>query len=296
MSELAPVLHQKGSLSRDAQKYCQLDVEAPIELYLRYQLKPDLTLRLNSNVLPPIRSTVDVMPESGTATDAIAQGTIKQIGGRWLTNRKKLSSKQVLIRIEKVFNVRGIIHYPCTASNQKACSCQRTTHGKIEDTCDFYFFSQFGKPPFYIMELLSRLRLFNTQIEYPPCVYDDDSSPSEEEMDELTNFMDRVQLYTEPTIDEDTVGDKTSNLQESDENSISESSSISSEYDSDTSDIEMRINETALQLIDDDDGNATAYSSDGDSSIKSNREEDPTELEIQMGSNVEFNVTLKKIH
>ena len=145
------------------------------------------------------------------------------------------------------------------------------------------------------MELLSRLRLFNTQIEYPPCVYDDDSSPSEEEMDELTNFMDRVQLYTEPTIDEDTVGDKTSNLQESDENSISESSSISSEYDSDTSDIEMRINETALQLIDDDDGYDTAYSSDGDSSIKSNREEDPTELEIQMGSNVEFNVTLKKI-
>ena len=75
------------------------------------------------------------------------------------------------------------------------------------------------------MGLVSRLRLFNTQIEYPPCVYDDDdSSASEEEIEELTNFMDRVQIYTEPTIDEDTICNQTSNSQVSDERSLSESS------------------------------------------------------------------------
>ena len=69
--------------------------------------------------------------------DAIAQGTIKQIGpSKWGDNDKfKLRKDQVLIQINKVFNRRGIIHYPCKTATISRCSCGRHVHGEIGESC-----------------------------------------------------------------------------------------------------------------------------------------------------------------
>ena len=69
--------------------------------------------------------------------DAIAQGTIKQINpSKWGDNDKfKLRKDQVLIQINKVFNRRGVIHYPCKTATISRCSCGRHVHGEIGESC-----------------------------------------------------------------------------------------------------------------------------------------------------------------
>ena len=85
---------KQGSLSTDAQKYCQLDVEAVLRLYTIYSNLPDLTMRLSRDVIPPVGSIVDIMPECGASVTPIAQGVIRQMGsGTWSTNGIRLTKK-----------------------------------------------------------------------------------------------------------------------------------------------------------------------------------------------------------
>ena len=86
---------------------------------------------------------------------------MKQVGGKWQSNNFKMSKKQVLVNVTKVFNERGVIHYPCDNQNLNQCNCGQKTHGIIQAQCNFYLYSQFGKPPFSVVEIQSRLRLYN---------------------------------------------------------------------------------------------------------------------------------------
>ena len=60
-----------GSLSKEAQQYCQLDVEAPLLLHEVYSSLPDLTLQMTQKTVT-IGSIVDIMPESGKSMKLIA--------------------------------------------------------------------------------------------------------------------------------------------------------------------------------------------------------------------------------
>lgn len=71
---------RNGSLSIEAQKYCQMDVEAPLFLYPIYKGIPDYTKRITAED-PSLGASVDIMPALSTATRPIAQGIIKQKGG-----------------------------------------------------------------------------------------------------------------------------------------------------------------------------------------------------------------------
>ena len=79
-----------------------MDVEAPLLLYKKYKILPDLTMRLSRSVMPPLMSIVDIMPECGSATVPIAQGIVKQVGGPWVTNGIRTSTKHVLVQVHKV--------------------------------------------------------------------------------------------------------------------------------------------------------------------------------------------------
>ena len=105
-----------GSLSKEAQQYCQLDVEAQLLLHEVYSSLPDLTLRMTQKTVT-IGSIVDIMPESGKSMKPIAQGIVKQVGGKWQSNNFKISKIQVLVNVTKGFNERGVIHYPCDNQN-----------------------------------------------------------------------------------------------------------------------------------------------------------------------------------
>ena len=157
-----------------------MDVKIPLILYLKYREIPDLRLRLNRSTTPTIHTIVDIMPQAGSASDAIAQGFIEEVGCTWYKNNKKLSKNQVLISVQKVFDVSGIIHYLCTKTKVKAYSCSRSTHGNIYENCDFYVFSQFGKPPFTMVELQSIFQLYNEENKYPDCVYENDTDTDED--------------------------------------------------------------------------------------------------------------------
>ena len=69
---------KRGSLSQEALKYCQLDVESPLILHSLYMSCPDLTERIHNNDTVEIGSTVDIMP-SASSKNTIAQGTIKKL-------------------------------------------------------------------------------------------------------------------------------------------------------------------------------------------------------------------------
>lgn len=174
---------KSGSLSDEALAYCQYDVEAPLLLHQLYLGYPDLTLRLSRSTLPSIGTTVDVMPSYSKSIHALAQGKIIQIGGTWSSNGYALTKKHALVEITKVFNPKGVIHYPCTLTNRSKCACGRTNHGKVDDRCDFYLLKQYGPPPFVMVELASRLRAYNEMTKYPPCFY---TSGGTEEVSALT--------------------------------------------------------------------------------------------------------------
>lgn len=171
---------KNGTLSKEGQIYCQLDVEAPLQLHGILNAFPDLTRRM-ANENATVGTRVDIMPACSTATEPIAQGVIKQRGGTlWATNKMKIRKDRVLVEIKKVFNSKGTIHYPCDDTHIDKCSCGQSSHGTIDRTCDFYLLSQMGQPPFNLLEMKSRLRPFNEQIEYPKCIYEGQATESEE--------------------------------------------------------------------------------------------------------------------
>ena len=163
-----------GSLSHEAKLYCQLDVEAPLLLHDIYCDYPDLTKRLKGGDSVEVGDKVDIMPQKSSSLKPIAQGKIIMVGGKhakWGTHKYKLGRSKVAIDIEKVFDPKGIIHYPMNKHRCFLCGCHRKTHGSINDDCDFYLFQQFGKPPYSIVELKSRIRLSHPDMKYADCIF-----------------------------------------------------------------------------------------------------------------------------
>lgn len=203
----------KGQLNDEALKYCQMDVEAPLVLHRIYSGLPDLTKRLTKTRIQ-VGDTVDIMPESAKATDAIAQGIVTQIGGKWSPSFK-LRSNQVLVEIKKVFNKRGVIHYPGDNTNLTKCSCGRKTHGSIGQSCNFYMYGQLGAPPYQVVELKSRLRAYDEDIKYPSCVFESNNM-----QDEITQTF-AQHTVREPNASEE-APDEDSVFDSEDEQSIEE--------------------------------------------------------------------------
>lgn len=162
---------KNGLLPSEAQKYCQYDVESVLVLHQLYSELPDMTKRIKKITRALVGRSVDIMPASGRAIHPLAQGEITQVGGVWQPNGHKLRSNQVLVKVKKVFKPKGIIHYPCTDTHLRVCSCRRLSHGPIQNDCNFYLLSQMGKPPFTMMECNTRLRLSNDMFTYEPCIY-----------------------------------------------------------------------------------------------------------------------------
>lgn len=196
---------RNGTLPLEAQKYCQNDAEAPLILHQIYLGMTDLSKRINRYEPLDVGVVVDIMPEKGSDIEPIAQGRVKQQGGStWQTNGVKLRKDQVLVEVTQVFKTKGIIHYPSTTRNTKACACNRAAHGKIDEKCTFYLYSQYGPPPFLTVELKSRLRLFNENTDYPACVYSADNQPSQVPA-QLTNFSNQQDDEERQDTDEESV-------------------------------------------------------------------------------------------
>lgn len=254
-----------GQLPQEAQLYCQLDVEAPLLLHDIYKCKPDLMKRMTNDTVR-VGMTVDIMPESSSNIKPIAQGVVKQVGGRvWESNGQKMTNKHVIVSVKKVFQKRGIIHYPSTTQTAKKCRCGRLRHGNISKQCDFYLYSQFGPVSFDVLELKSRLRPMNEQVEYPQCVYVEGAS---NEVSEQPYFEDSNEEY-EP---DDTVtgtddgGDDVTNEDENDD-----------------------LSPAVIALVDEDDRDE----SDGVTTAEDGRELSPQE--IRRAKDLSFNETLQKI-
>ena len=266
----------RGSLSMESLHYCQLDVETPLILHSIYMGRPDLTERISNNDEVELGAIVDVM-SSSTSTDTIAQGAIKQIGpSKWGEHDKfKLRKDQELILIDKVFNCRGVIHYPCNTATITRCSCGRHVHGAISESCSFYLYEHFGPPPFIVLELKSRLRKFNELIEYPDCIYRDG---------EQNNAPLLTNILASDIVDK--IDDN--GLEESDEDA---DSNFSIEYSQGTNEFtpssELREIIDALQEC------HSVYDSDSDSGASD--QEEPTDAEIRIATDVAFNKTIEKI-
>ena len=230
-------------------------------------------MRLPRTKMLPIDSAVDIMPASGRSMDAIAQGKLKQVGGRWTANGFKLNKNQVLLEVTKVFQATGVIHYPCTTSHLKKCSCGRSVHGTIKESCDFYLYSQFGPPPFLVVELKSKLRAFNETIEYPDCMYENEedvgySGP-------VLNFMHGIQTAIDPVEGDDALSNGNDDEQSADDPD-----------EGNEGDNPFTLTAEARQLID-------------DGSDASDEEEYPegdlTPEQMNMATCIEFEETLQKI-
>ena len=171
----------RGSLSREAQVYCQLDVEAPLFLHQLYSGLPDLTLRMTRET-PNIGDIVDIMSESSRSIEPITQGVVNATDGTWGTSNYKIRKDQVLVQVKKVFNGKGVLHYPADGNSMKKCKCGRRSHGAVIADCDYYLFYHIGPPPFTIIETKSRLRRYNEQTTYGQCIYSDEGTTSNTEL------------------------------------------------------------------------------------------------------------------
>lgn len=266
---------KNGSLSMEAQKYCQLDAEAPLKLHSQYEGMIDLTKRIGrDDDVPTVGTKVDIMPESGTSILPIATGIVQQVyeknvSDKWESNGLKLRAKQVLVLVTQVYDAKGIIHYPHDSRTIKKCSCGRGSHGKIQDKCDFYMYSQFGKPPFTTVELLSRLRLHDDSINYPKCIYDSelDIGP-----DELSNFT--CGDVGSGTVDVDGVEDVVDDEEGSTDNTAPE-----------------RLSRRLLEVVDDEERRRIVDDDEVDGESTDNLSEE----EIRIASDIEFNKTLEKL-
>lgn len=266
-----------GHLSNKAQLYCQHDVEAPLVLHQLYQSKPDLTMRISKmqNVTLAIGQKVDIMPQ-GNAHQPIAQGTITQVGGRgqsWGTaNNIKLSKGRVLVKVSKVFNKKGIIHYPCDGRTEKRCACMQKCHGIVTDKCDFYTYSHLGQPPYIVSEYISRLRFTNDLIDYPACVFE-----TQQEEDQTPEVL--------PLMNDNTHGGDESSVHSAEDTSNDNGDDYN---DDDVGDFCRRVRDLKVDITDDD-----AMHDDEDGTGTQNK--NPTEDQVKMATNEEFNQTIDKI-
>ena len=268
---------RRGSLSQEALKYCQLDVEAPLILHSIYMGKPDLTERLKSTDQIDIGAIVDIMP-STTSIEVIAQGKVKKLGPTTWGERNRLTvgRHQVLIEVEKVFNPRGVIHYPCTNRTATKCECGRKVHGTINENCTFYLYSQFGKPPYLILELKTRLRKYNDLINYPETFEIEEDNEEDEDLH---------------------ISALTNEYSQSDEDNEEESVSSGGEHSDD--DLSQSINEgthltltaDAIELLQGNDDNGY----DSDSSSVTIQDDEPTEEQIRAATDQSLNDTIDQI-
>ena len=263
----------RGSLSREAQVYCQLDVEAPLVLHQLYSGLPDLTLRMTRET-PNIGDMVDIMSESSRSIEPIAQGVIKATDGTWGTSNYKIRRDQVLVQVKKVFNGKGVLHYPADGNNMKKCKCGRRSHGAVIADCDYYLFYHIGPPPFTIIETKSRLRRCNEQTTYGQCIYSDEGAASNTEL--------VLNLPAPETIDE------MEEDQHDDENNGEEDSVATKD---DIHDNALTIAPDVEHLLVDND----EYGSDIDSDNEDVLEDDPTPEQVRLATSIEFQETLSKI-
>ena len=263
----------RGSLSREAQVYCQLDVEAPLVLHQLYSGLPDLTLRMTRET-PNIGDIVDIMSESSRSIEPIAQGVVKATDGTWGTSNYKIRKDQVLVQVIKIFNDKGVLHYPADDNSMKKCKCGRRSHGAVIADCDYYLFYHIGPPPFTIIETKSRLRRYNEQTTYGQCIYSDEGTTSNTEL--------VLNLPAPETINE------TEEDQEVDEYD-GEEESVSTKDDSDENLLTIEPDIENLLIQNDD------YGSDTDSDSDDVQEDDPTPEQVRLATSIEFQETLLKI-
>ena len=180
----------------------------------------------------------------------------------------------MLVQIKKVFNKKGVIHYPCVSTTLTKCACNRLSHGQIKHSCDFYLYGQYGRPPFFILELKSRLRRYNELIEYPECQYSSDDTTE-------TSIHDIVPTLNEFVLEQNRL-DESQSIAFNDEISTASMDMVTEN--------ELTLTSDVLELIN------SSQDSDYDSDVESVQSEDePTPQEIQMATDVSFNETLEKI-
>ena len=273
---------KRGSLSQEALRYCQLDVEAPLILHSLYMAWPDLTERMKNSAIVEVGSTVDIMP-SATSISTIAQGTIHQIGPHtWGDNaRLTIRRDQVLIKVTKVFNVKGIIHYPCDGATSTKCECGRKVHGRIQDKCSFYLYGQYGPPPFLVLEMKSRLRKCNDLITYPPCQYSDEGRGDAPFLDNLMN--------PEPVI-ETTLNE----IDDDDNTSVQSIDSTSDEESTNDEDGVPGLTPDTIELVDRTNENENDMDEYSVYNINDDDDE-PTEAQLRAATDTALNDILMKI-
>lgn len=269
-----------GSLSREALVYCQLDVEAPLIIHSLISSKFDLTTRLTRSKVT-VGSKVDIMPSSSISTEPMAQGIIKQLSGSvWANNKLKVQKDQVLVEVTKVFKPKGIIHYPSDDTHIKKCSCGKKTHGKIERECNFYLMSQFGPPPFRMLELKSRLRPFNEQTVYPSsCIY----TNTQEQHDATVTTNNYVHGQREAVPDSDS----------DDDDEVTDNGVVDLSQEEEDKDDGLTILPEVIQLL---------HSADVEKEVDQSKVngygdalDEPTLKELKMASTMEFNETIEKL-
>lgn len=272
------VWDSKGTLSQEAQKYSQLDTEAPLILHSLYSGIPDMTLRATLEELP-VDTVVDIMPSLGSSIHPIAQGFVKQTAGSmWCGNKIKIGKGQVLVQVTKVYNGRGVIHYPSTSTHHKKCACGRGSHsGKIGESCNFYLLSQLGPPPYELLELKSRLRLYNEAYKYPDEVDVDvaaapniEVGPSDEVLDPKNNDG---TSGSEQLLDDDDDEDETN----------------------DDDDVELAMNPEILEALGAMEDEAPRLADDDDDKSVEYEEVEGTEAQKRLASSEDFDEILKRI-
>lgn len=277
-----------GSLSQEALKYCQLDVEVPLLLHRMYSELPDLTKRFNRGTSVSIGTRVEIMPEDSSSIHPIAQGVVKQLGGFVCReNGVKIRKDQVLVEVQKVFNAKGIIHYPHAKNKAKACGCGRATHGTISDDCTFFYYSQFGPPSFNVVEIKSRLRQYHETASYPPCIYEDQGSGDD------TPALSQVRNYSAGIIQNLAVdgGDDGDNVMSNDRDLNDENSVASDDESLDDIGLESMPNLPESLLRDDDEEEGDCEDDDMDAGFI----HQATQREIEMALRRDFDTTLQKL-
>lgn len=180
------------------------------------------------------------------------------------------------MKVQKVFDPKGIIHYPCDEKTVKKCKCGRSAHGMIQKKCDFYLYSQLGKPSFSVVEYKSRLRESSNQIEYPKCIHEEGDPDEPTSASNYTNGSLTQGKEVDNDADDDDAGDDDSDEDDVDFGDMlppGVEDLLEEDDDDDALDIEKMFNEDEVVM----------------------KEIQPTEEQIQLAIDTEFNTTLDKI-
>ena len=183
----------------------------------------------------------------------------------------------MLIEVERVFNPRGVIHYPCTTETNTKYDCGRKVHGTINKTVLFYLYSKYGKSLFLVLELKTRLRKFNELINYPVPIDSDVDDDQDEDL--------HIPAPTDTLLQSD---------EEKKEASVSSVMNDSDDDSGQTMDDNTYLPLTAdvvelVQDYEDDDYDSESSSQTGEEI------EQPIEEQIRAATDLSFNETLYKI-